>query len=95
MAMTMYNPAHPGEILGGVQVTVAARLPRVGDFAEVAVDEHGCIVVDADQMTNLPGVFAGGSLVRGPAPVSEVVRDSRRAAAAIDRYLAARREPCT
>ena len=29
MAMTMYNPAHPGEILGGVQVTVAARLPRV------------------------------------------------------------------
>ena len=33
MAMTMYNPAHPGEILreylGDVQVTVAARRLRV------------------------------------------------------------------
>jgi glutamate synthase (NADPH/NADH) small chain len=68
-----------------------ARLPRVGDFAEVVVDERGRIVVDAGQMTNLPGVFAGGSIVRGPAPLSEVVCDAREAAAAMDRYLAARR----
>ena len=70
-----------------------ARLPRVGDFAELAVDERGCILVDGCQMTNLPGVFAGGSIVRGATPLSEVVRDARKAAAAIDRYLAARR-PC-
>ena len=68
-----------------------ARLPCAGDFAELAVDEHGCIAVDASQMTNLPGVFAGGSIVRGPAPLSEVVRDARKAAAAIDSYLASRR----
>ena len=67
-----------------------ARLPCAGDFAELAVDEHGCIAVDASQMTNLPGVFAGGSIVRGPAPLSEVVRDARKAAAAIDSYLASR-----
>ena len=71
-----------------------ASLPRAGDFAEVAVDDRGCIVVDADQMTNLEGVFAGGSIVRGPAPLSEVVRDARKAAAAMDRYLGARRLPC-
>jgi glutamate synthase (NADPH/NADH) small chain len=71
-----------------------ASLPRVGDFAEVAVDGRGCIAVDADQMTNLEGVFAGGSIVRGPAPLSEVVRDARKAAAAMDRYLGARRLPC-
>ncbi len=71
-----------------------ARLPRGSDFAEVIVDDHGCIVVDANQMTNLTGVFAGGSIVRGPAPLSEVVLDARKAAAAIDSYLAARRSAC-
>jgi glutamate synthase (NADPH/NADH) small chain len=67
-----------------------AKLPRVGDFAELIVDERGCIVVDANQMTSVPGVFAGGSIVRGPAPLWEVVLDARKASAAIDRYLAAR-----
>jgi glutamate synthase (NADPH/NADH) small chain len=68
-----------------------ARLPRAGDFAEVAVDERGRIVVDAGQMTNLAGVFAGGSIVRGPTPLSEVVRDARDAAAAMDCFLIGRR----
>jgi glutamate synthase (NADPH/NADH) small chain len=66
-----------------------ATLPQAGGFAEVAVNAQGWIVVDANQKTNLPGVFAAGSIVRGPAPLAVVVQDSRKAAAAIDQYLSA------
>ena len=34
-------------------------------------------------MTSVPGVFAGGDLVRGPDLVVRAVRDSRKAAAGI------------
>lgn len=70
-----------------------ARMPQTGDFAELDLDAEGRVRVDADQMTNLPGVFAGGSIVRGQAPLSDVVRDAVKAAASIDRYLAARPSP--
>ncbi len=66
-------------------------LPDCGELAELAVDEHGCLAVDAAQMTNLPGVFAAGSIARWPVSMIEVMRDARKAAAQIDRYLAARR----
>ncbi len=39
------------------------------------------------QMTSVPGVFAGGDLVRGPDLVVRAVRDGRKAAAGIHRYL--------
>jgi glutamate synthase (NADPH) small chain len=70
------------------------KLPCHGEFLELSRTSRGCLVVDDNQMTNIPGVFAGGSIVRGPAPLNEVVRDARKAAAAIDRYLAERRAPC-
>jgi glutamate synthase (NADPH/NADH) small chain len=69
----------------------APRLPDSDDFARLSVDGHGCLQVDANQMTNFPGVFAGGSIVHGPAPLVQVVRDARKAAVAIDGYLKARR----
>lgn len=67
-------------------------LAHCDEFAELAMDAHGLLVVDANQMTNIPGVFAGGSIVRGSVPLVEVVRDARKAVAAIDRYLADRRK---
>ena len=67
------------------------RLPECDDFAELAVDENGCLMVDAAQMTNLPGVFAAGSIARWPISIIEVMGDARKAASAIDRYLASRR----
>jgi glutamate synthase (NADPH/NADH) small chain len=67
------------------------RLPDNEDFGKLSLDGRGCLQVDANQMTNFPGVFASGSIVRGPAPLSDVVRDARKAAAAIDSFLAARR----
>jgi thioredoxin reductase len=41
-------------------------------------------------MTNLPGVFAAGSIARWPISIIEVMGDARKAASAIDRYLASR-----
>lgn len=70
----------------------APRLPQSDDFARLDLDECGHLRVNSDAMTDLPGVFAGGSIVRGPAPLCEVVRDSRDAAAAIDRFLTAKRK---
>jgi len=66
-------------------------LARVDTFSELAFDARGFLLVDEKLMTNLPGVFAGGSVVRGPVPLMEVVRDACNAAPAIDRYLTARR----
>jgi glutamate synthase (NADPH/NADH) small chain len=67
------------------------RLPQTEDFAKLSVDGRGCLVVDANQMTNFPGVFASGSIVRGPAPLSDVVRGARKTAAAMDAWLTAKR----
>jgi glutamate synthase (NADPH/NADH) small chain len=57
------------------------------ELSLVKVNEWGGIVVDGNQMTSVPGVFAGGDSVRGPSLVVHAVRDGRRAAAGIDRYL--------
>lgn len=40
-------------------------------------------------MTNFPGVFAGGSIARGPVALEQVVQDAFKATAAIDQYLSA------
>jgi len=57
----------------------------------LAVGGTGTVVVDSDQRTSRPGVFAGGDLSRGGATVILAMRDGRQAAAAIHRYLEARR----
>jgi glutamate synthase (NADPH/NADH) small chain len=67
--------------------------PHSGDFSDLAVNEWGGIIVDSNQMTSIPGVFAGGDIVRGPSLVLHAVRDARRAAAQIHTYLSARRKP--
>ena len=54
----------------------------------LTVNEWGYLVVDEDGMTSLPGVFAGGDIVRGAATVILAMGDGKRAAAAIGRYFA-------
>lgn len=56
---------------------------------EVAVDRRGNIITDENQMTSMPGVFAGGDIVRGGATVILAMGDGKRAAQAIDRWLRA------
>jgi glutamate synthase (NADPH/NADH) small chain len=67
--------------------------PEDSEFSAIKVNEWGGIVVDRNQMTSLPGVFAGGDSVRGPSLVVHAVRDARRAAAGIHRQLAAKLTP--
>jgi glutamate synthase (NADPH/NADH) small chain len=67
------------------------RLPDCDDLAQLTVDKRGCLIVDAAQMTNVPGVFAAGSIARWPVSMIDVMKDARKAAVEIDRYLSARR----
>lgn len=58
-----------------------------GNSDKIEVNKWGGVIVDENQMTSVPGVFAGGDLVRGPDLVVRAVRDSRKAAAGIHRHL--------
>ncbi|HOQ86063.1 MAG TPA: NADPH-dependent glutamate synthase, partial [Phycisphaerae bacterium] len=51
------------------------------------LNKWGYIEVDANGMTSMPGVFAGGDIVRGAATVILAMGDGKAAAANIDRYL--------
>jgi glutamate synthase (NADPH) small chain len=54
---------------------------------DLKLNKHGNILVDENGMTSLPGVFAGGDIVRGAATVILAMGDGKRAAKAIDTYL--------
>ena len=55
--------------------------------AGLKLNKWGYIEIDADGMTSLPGVFAGGDIVRGAATVILAMGDGKTAAASIDRWL--------
>jgi glutamate synthase (NADPH/NADH) small chain len=67
----------------------APQLPQSDDFAKLETDARGHLKVNAAHLTNLPGVFAGGAILRGTAAMVELVLDARKAADAIDNYLSA------
>ena len=54
---------------------------------DLKINEWGYLVVDEDGMTSVPGIFAGGDIVRGAATVILAMGDGKRAARAIERYL--------
>jgi len=60
----------------------AADGPKVTKWGTYTVDESG--------MTSIPGVFAGGDVVRGADLVTTALVDGRAAAVAIDHYLRGR-----
>ncbi len=57
---------------------------------ELKVSSRGYIEIDETGMTSMPGVFAGGDIVRGAATVILAMGDGKRAAHAIDDYLLSR-----
>ncbi|MCP4378670.1 MAG: NADPH-dependent glutamate synthase [bacterium] len=54
---------------------------------ELKLNKWGNIETDENQMTSIPGVFAGGDIVRGGATVILAMGDGKDAANAIDQYL--------
>jgi glutamate synthase (NADPH/NADH) small chain len=55
---------------------------------ELKLNKKGNIEADANGMTSIPGVFAGGDIVRGAATVILAMGDGKRSAKAINDYLA-------
>jgi len=51
---------------------------------DLALNKDGYIVTDEHGMSSLPGVFAGGDIVRGAATVILAMGDGKRAAASVD-----------
>jgi glutamate synthase (NADPH/NADH) small chain len=68
---------------------IAIGQMSVGDFlgADVARDRRGNVQVAEDGMTNVPGLFACGDFVTGPATVVEAVGRARQAALRLDGWL--------
>ena len=86
--------AVPGsEVLIPAEVVLVAYgfdpvpFPPDSDLSRVAVNDWGGVIVDENQMTNVRGVFAGGDSTRGPSLVVHAVRDGRKAAEGIHRWL--------
>ncbi len=59
-------------------------------FHDVQRNAAGLVDVNEAQMTSIPGVFAGGDLVRGPTTALHAVRDARQAATGIMAHLSRR-----
>jgi len=53
----------------------------------VLINERGNVVVNGDEMTSVPKVFAAGDMTRGQSLVVWAIADGRRAARGVDKYL--------
>lgn len=93
------NPRRPFKILPDSHYEVRADIviaalgfepvpcPHNEGFQGLNLNSWGGIVVDANQTTSLPKVFAGGDIVGGPGLILHAVRDARRAAVGIATFL--------
>jgi len=54
---------------------------------ELKTNKWGYIIADEHGATSMPGVYAGGDIIRGSATVILAMGDGKRAAASIDKYL--------
>ncbi len=67
-----------------VAIGTRANPLLTGSAPDLDVNEWGYLVADEYGMTSMPGVFAGGDIVRGAATVILAMGDGKRSAAAID-----------
>jgi glutamate synthase (NADPH/NADH) small chain len=62
---------------------------------ELKLDARGNVATDENYATSVEGVFAAGDMRRGQSLVVWAIAEGRKAAASIDRYLAAKPESLT
>ena len=63
---------------------------RLVEERGLALNEHGFVKRDADNMTSEPGVFVAGDMSQGASLVVRAIQDGRESAAGIGRYLSSR-----
>lgn len=87
------SPIATGEL---VEVAVDLVIVAVGVYPHPLIPDSlpsletargGRIIVDTDQQTNLPHLYAGGDITRGGATVVQAMADGRRAARSIHAHL--------
>jgi NADPH-dependent glutamate synthase beta subunit-like oxidoreductase len=72
-----------------ILVIAIGEKPQVESFPlEIATSKESTILVNPMSMeTSIPGVFASGDIVLGPATVPDAIIGARRASAGIDNYI--------
>ena len=70
-----------------VAIGTRANPLLTGSAPELTVNEYGYLMADEHGMTSMPGVFAGGDIVRGAATVILAMGDGKKSAQAIDAWL--------
>jgi NADH-quinone oxidoreductase subunit F len=72
-----------------ISIGQAADMSFLSEDSRLERELWGALVVDTNTLaTNVPGVFAGGDFTTGPTFVIRAIASGRRAAIAIDKYLA-------
>ncbi len=64
--------------------------PIIGQTSDLKLNKRGYIDTDADMMTSMAGVFAGGDIVTGAATVIEAMGAGRKAARGMKKFLGIR-----
>lgn len=87
-----FNPCYYESVTSTIETDMV--ILAIGQASDLSfLDSHlqmtraGTISVDAESQTSLPGIFAGGEVVSGPASVIEAIASGRQAAISIDKYL--------
>ncbi|MDO9537799.1 MAG: FAD-dependent oxidoreductase [Thermoplasmata archaeon] len=83
-------PIEGSEFMLDIDTVIIAigQKPETVGFEELKMTSRGTIEIDAITLqTNVPGIFAGGDITRGPASIIEAVADANEAVISIDRYL--------
>lgn len=68
-------------------ISAIGQAPDIPSSFEIEVGKGNRIKVNKDFSTSVPGVFAGGDAVTGPASVIEAIANGRKVAQIIDIYL--------
>ena len=88
-----FNPSYDEETTEKVNAdTVILAIGQTPDLdfagkAQVKLEGSRVAVCERGRCTNVPGIFAGGDVVTGPASIISAIAQGRQAAEAIDKFL--------